>query len=195
MLPLQLSSHGAKGSLILYSCYTLSRSGFGKELSLALLARGDKVISTARARSLPKLDELKEKGAATLELDVTAPLNELHAVAAKAVAIYGHVDVVVNNAGYIISGALEENTWVTNSASSLPHFAYSLIPALLSPEQTYEQFNTNVFGGLNVARAFLPYMRTRKTGTIVWIGSLGGYRSVRYANGGGILSNLLALFL
>jgi len=133
---------------------TGTSSGFGKELSLALLARGDKVISTARARSLPKLTELKENGAATLELDVTAPLNELHAVAAKAVAIYGHVDVVVNNAGYLISGPLEENT----------------------PEQTYEQFNTNVFGGLNVARAFLPYIRPRKTGTIVWIGSIGGYR-------------------
>ena len=51
-------------------------------------------------------------------------------------------------------------------------------PPPSSPEQTYEQFNTNVFGGLNVARAFLPYMRPRKTGTIVWIGSLGGYRSV-----------------
>jgi len=132
---------------------TGTSSGFGKELCLALLERGDKVISTARARSISKLNELKEKGAATLELDVTASLSELHAAAAKAIAIYGHIDVVVNNAGYIISGALEENT----------------------PEQTYEQFNTNVFGGLNVARAFLPYMRPRKTGTIVWIGSLGGY--------------------
>jgi len=44
-----------------------------------------------------------------------------------------------------------------------------------SPEQTYDQFNTNVFGGLNIARAFLPYIRPRKTGTIVWIGSVGGY--------------------
>ena len=77
-----------------------------------MLARGDKVISTARARSLPKLAELKEKGAAILELDVTVPLNEIHAVAAKAVAIYGHVDVVVNNAGYVTSGTLEENTYV-----------------------------------------------------------------------------------
>jgi len=153
-------------------------------LSLALLARGDKVISTARARSLPKLDELKEKGAATLELDVTAPLTELHAVAAKAVAIYGHIDVVVNNAGYIISGVLEENTWVANSTLFPTYFAYLPLPTLPSPEQTYEQFNTNVFGGLNVARAFLPYMRPRKTGTIVWLGSLGGYASVSYANGG-----------
>jgi hypothetical protein len=97
----------------------LFRSGFGKELSLALLARGDKVISTARARSLPKLAELKEKGAATLELDVAAPLDELHAVAAKAVAIYGHIDVVVNNAGYMVSGTLEENTYVASSGSLL----------------------------------------------------------------------------
>ena len=79
-----------------------------------MLERGDKVISTARARSLSKLNELKEKGAATLELDVTAPLSELHTAAAKAVAIYGHIDVVVNNAGYLISGALEENTYVTD---------------------------------------------------------------------------------
>ena len=83
-------------------------------MSLALLERGDKVISTTRARSFPKLAELKQKGAATLELDVTAPLSELHAVAAKAIAIYGHIDVLVNNAGYVISGALEENRCVTN---------------------------------------------------------------------------------
>ena len=84
-----------------------------------MLERGDKVISTARARSLSKLTELKEKGAATLELDVTAPLNELHEVAAKAVAIYGHIDVVVNNAGYLIAGVLEENTCVTEAGSLL----------------------------------------------------------------------------
>ena len=140
-----------------------------------MLARGDKVISTARARSLTKLTELEENGAATLELDVTAPLSELHAVAAKAVAIYGHIDVVVNNAGYIVTGAIEENTCVTNPRSLPASFCLLSYPIPLSPEQTYEQFNTNVFGGLNVARAFLPYMRPRKTGTIVWLGSLGGY--------------------
>ena len=66
---------------------------------------------------------------------------------------------------------------------ALTYRAYLPVPTTLSPEQTYEQFNTNVFGGLNVARAFLPYMRPRKTGTIVWLGSLGGYASVSYSNG------------
>lgn len=60
---------------------------------------GDKVIATARARSLAQLDDLKNLGAATLELDVTAPLLDLHATAAKAVEIYGKIDVIVNNAG------------------------------------------------------------------------------------------------
>jgi NAD(P)-dependent dehydrogenase (short-subunit alcohol dehydrogenase family) len=133
---------------------TGTSSGFGKELSIALLERGDKVIATARSRSLAKLSDLKERGASILELDVTAPLDNLHDVAKKAIAIHGRLDVLVNNAGYIAFGALEENT----------------------PEETLGQFNTNVFGGLNVARAFLPYMRERKTGTVVWIGSVGGYR-------------------
>ena len=88
--------------------HTQLRSGFGKELSLALLERGDKVISTAR--SLNKLAELKQKGAAILELDVTAQLKDLRAIAERAIAIYGRIDVVVNNAGYLICSALEENT-------------------------------------------------------------------------------------
>jgi NAD(P)-dependent dehydrogenase (short-subunit alcohol dehydrogenase family) len=48
---------------------------------------------------LAQLDDLKNLGAATLELDVTAPLLDLHATAAKAVEIYGKIDVIVNNAG------------------------------------------------------------------------------------------------
>ena len=92
-----------------------------------MLERGDKVISTTRARSLPKLAELKEKGAATLELDVTAPLSELHAVAAKAVAIYGRIDVVVNNAGFVIPGTLEENRLVPGL---VPDFLKSFIPCV-----------------------------------------------------------------
>ncbi|KAI0315271.1 hypothetical protein OF83DRAFT_366130 [Amylostereum chailletii] len=139
---------------------TGTSTGLGRDLTLAALARGDKVVATARARSLTKLDDLKTQGAATLELDVTAPIEELHEVAKRVVAIYGRVDVVVNNAGYMVTGALEENT----------------------PEESFAQFNTNVFGPLNVARAFLPYMRPRKTGTVVWFGSIGGW--IPLPNGG-----------
>ncbi|TFY55976.1 hypothetical protein EVG20_g9115 [Dentipellis fragilis] len=139
---------------------TGTSSGIGRDLTLAALNRGDKVIATARARSLGQLDALKEMGANTLQLDVTAPLEELRETARKAIAIHGHVDVVVNNAGYIEVGTLEETT----------------------EEETYNQFNTLIFGGLNVARAFLPSMRERKTGTVVWIGSLGGWHPA--PNGG-----------
>ena len=71
----------------------------GRDLTLAALKRGDKVIATARGRSFAKLADLKEQGAEIIELDVNAPLDVLHAAAKKAVDIYGHVDVVVNNAG------------------------------------------------------------------------------------------------
>ncbi|KAL1725378.1 hypothetical protein EV714DRAFT_221409 [Schizophyllum commune] len=132
---------------------TGTSTGLGRELAKAALARGDKVIATARARSIAKLDDLKVEGADAIELDVTAPLDTLKAAAEKAVAIYGRVDVVVNNAGYILTGAIEECT----------------------PQETFDQYNTNVFGALNVSRAFLPYMRQRKSGTIVFLGSLGGW--------------------
>ncbi|KAI0040860.1 NAD(P)-binding protein [Auriscalpium vulgare] len=129
-------------------------SGIGRDLTLEALKRGDKVIATARARSLAQLADLKGAGADVLELDVTAPLADLHDIAEAAVALHGRVDVLVNNAGYVAVGALEENT----------------------PEETLAQFNTNVFGALNVARAFLPYMRPRRTGTVIWFGSLAGWR-------------------
>ncbi|KAK1221367.1 hypothetical protein PQX77_015836 [Marasmius sp. AFHP31] len=138
---------------------TGTSTGLGRDLAIAALSRGDKVIATARRRSgsLPQIDsDLKDKGAETLELDVTEPLDRLHEVAKKAIAFYGRVDVLVNNAGYVLVGAIEEST----------------------PEETYDQFNTNVFGALNVSRAFLPYMRERKTGTVVFVGSLGGWRDI-----------------
>lgn len=102
------------------------RTGFGRELALAALERGERVIATARASSVNKLDDLKEKGAAVIELDVTAALDALKSIAREAIGIYGQVDVLVNNAGmhasfdfskpakalegYIQSGTIEEST-------------------------------------------------------------------------------------
>src|SRR5208282_1775374 len=70
--------------------------------------------------------------------------------------VYRRIDVLVNNAGYIEMGTIEES----------------------SPEKTFQQFNTNVFGLLNVTRAVLPYMRERRSGTIVNIGSVGGWQGI-----------------
>jgi len=133
-------------------CYS---SGLGRELTLELLKRGDKVIATGRARSIAKLDALKEKGADTIELDVTAPLDVLHDVAKKAVSIHGRIDVLVNNAGDYLT-SMNTNTLAHSFASqgtfslvrskkARKSLAHNLPPCtwlrnILSPEETLEQF-------------------------------------------------------
>ena len=77
------------------------RSGIGRELTLAALERGDKVIATGRQRSIHQLEDLKKAGADVLELDVTSPPSELAKCAERALAIHGRVDVLVNNAGQL----------------------------------------------------------------------------------------------
>ncbi|KAF7316281.1 Short-chain dehydrogenase/reductase family protein [Mycena indigotica] len=125
-------------------------SGFGYEMAKAALRRGFKVIATARR--IETLKPLEELGAIALPLDVAAPPATLVSFAKQAWEVYGQVDYLVNNAGYVQGGAIEENT----------------------PEETLSQFNTNVFGVLNLTNAFLPYMRERRSGTIVNISSQGG---------------------
>ncbi|KAG8992316.1 hypothetical protein FRB94_011245 [Tulasnella sp. JGI-2019a] len=135
---------------------TGTSTGIGKELCLAALKRGDKVIATAR--NVDKIDStLREKGADVLQLDITDALENLKRIAENAIAIHGRVDVLVNNAGYISVGPIEEET----------------------PEATFRQYNTNVFGPLNVTRAFLPFMRPRRSGTIIFVGSQGGWTGMR----------------
>ncbi|KAJ2927830.1 hypothetical protein H1R20_g9267, partial [Candolleomyces eurysporus] len=89
---------------------TGASTGLGRELAYAALSRGDNVIATARGSSVSKLADLKDKGAVTLELDVTASLERLSENAKEAVEIYGRVDIVVNNAGYLLAGTIEECT-------------------------------------------------------------------------------------
>ncbi|KAJ7471416.1 dehydrogenase [Mycena galericulata] len=122
-------------------------SGLGRELALAALASGFRVIATARHPEA--LSDLEAHGAKSLALDVTASTQELADSAGKAIAIYGQVDYLVNNAGYAQGGCIEE----------------------ISPAEALNQFNTNFFGLVNTTNAFLPYFRARRTGTLVNLSS------------------------
>lgn len=85
-------------------------SGFGESFVRQLRAAGDNVIATGRNANV-KLEHLKETGAAILDLDVTAAPDNIATKIDDAWNIYdGGIDVVVNNAGYILSGAVEELT-------------------------------------------------------------------------------------
>ena len=92
---------------LLHSVFTYTThcsSGIGNDLALAALQRGDKVLATARSKSvnstaMQKLKEAGKENVAVLELDVTSGLDTLKLVAREAVNVWGRVDVVVNNAG------------------------------------------------------------------------------------------------
>jgi NAD(P)-dependent dehydrogenase (short-subunit alcohol dehydrogenase family) len=126
-------------------------SGFGREITLAALARGDIVVATARNAS--KLSDLAAAGAKTLSLDVTASDAEIEKTIADTIALVGHIDILMNNAGAVIEGAIEESADI----------------------EVKQNFNVNVFGTLAVTRAVLPYMRARKSGVIAGMGSVGGW--------------------
>lgn len=86
---------------------TGTSSGFGKLLTKAALKHGDKVIATAR--DLGKIEDLKALGAATLALDVVDDEQKIKDTISGAIGIYGQIDILVNNAAYILEGAVEES--------------------------------------------------------------------------------------
>ena len=80
-------------------------SGFGQEIAKVALSRGERVIATSR--KVDALESLKKLGAATLALDVCDHDDAVNEVVAAAHGIYGSLDVLVNNAGYILDGTIE----------------------------------------------------------------------------------------
>lgn len=93
-------------------------SGLGEHFVESILARGDLVIATAR-NDLTRLNHLKELGAKVLQLDVTSPPDEIDAAVNKALKIYGGVDVLVNNAGYLGPGFFETTRCVYHAFKSI----------------------------------------------------------------------------
>ena len=118
-------------------------SGFGRALAEAALARGQRVIATARdIRSIADLEQADR--CQVMALDITEA-SEIPLVIQAAAQVWGGLDVIVNNAGYGLIGAVEE----------------------CGDEQIRRNFETNFFGPLNVMRAALPMLRAQKSGHIV----------------------------
>jgi NAD(P)-dependent dehydrogenase (short-subunit alcohol dehydrogenase family) len=126
-------------------------SGFGREMTKQLLARGDRVAGTVR--NAQAVDDLEKYGGLlwTAQLDVT-DTPTIHRVVNKAFADLGKIDVIVNNAGYGLFGAAEG----------------------LTDEQVVHQINTNLIGPIQVTRAALPHLRTQGGGRILALSTYGG---------------------
>jgi NAD(P)-dependent dehydrogenase (short-subunit alcohol dehydrogenase family) len=122
-------------------------TGIGQDLARRLAPAGYTVVASAR-----RPETLADLPAAlTLPLDVTDPASVAEATA-EVIRRFGRVDVLVNNAGYAVRGAVEE----------------------VSAEQVHEMFDVNVYGVMRMIRAVAPHMRQQKAGRIVNIGSVAG---------------------
>lgn len=129
--------------------------GFGAKITAAVLAHGDAVVATARNPQTVTEHFKSSPALLAVKLDVT---DEAQAAAAvqEAIKKFGRIDVLINNAGYGLLGAIEES----------------------SAEEVRRIFDTNVFGLLNVTRAVLPQMRKQRSGHIINISSLVGYQAL-----------------
>ena len=133
---------------------TGASSGIGRSLAFEALARGGRVAVTARdtGRLDPKLRESVSSLPLALEV---ADAGQCDQAVEMILSAFGRIDVLINNAGHGMMGAVEE----------------------VSDAEARMVFNSNVFGLLNVTRATLPVMRELRAGHIINIGSVGGLRT------------------
>jgi NAD(P)-dependent dehydrogenase (short-subunit alcohol dehydrogenase family) len=126
--------------------------GCGELIVEKALARGHSVVATARnpRAVIERFGELPNLLAVSLDVTDEA---QAHAATMAAMERFGRIDVLINNAGYGLLGAVEE----------------------ASAKEIEAVYRTNVFGLLAVTRAVLPYMRRRRSGRILNFSSIGGY--------------------
>jgi hypothetical protein len=130
-------------------------SGIGKQLAGDLLRRGDSVIIVGRDQR--RLDAA-EKELRTISPHVAAmrcdvrQTDDVEAVVGKAVATFGHIDVLVNNAGYAVYRAFEES----------------------STDEVVDLVDVNLLGYLRFMKAVIPSMKARGAGRIINVSSIGG---------------------
>ncbi|WP_316778679.1 oxidoreductase [Pedobacter antarcticus] len=130
-------------------------TGFGRELVKQLLAKSYNVVITARdTDKIQDLAEGYENNSLVLALDVTNK-DQVQEVVVRTQEVFGRIDVLVNNAGFGYFSSFEEG----------------------EEEKIRAQFETNIFGLIQITQAVLPGMRSRKSGHIVNLSSIGGLRS------------------
>ncbi|MDR0728860.1 MAG: SDR family oxidoreductase [Prevotellaceae bacterium] len=151
---MQLSSHKqarrSRKNTPLVVLITGASSGIGKACAEYLAARGFVVYGASR-------NPVGEAGVHPLPTDVTQPESVTLAVAAV-IAEQGRIDVLINNAGMGIGGAIE----------------------LAMPDEISRQMQTNFMGTVNMCAAVLPYMRSARHGRIINISSLAGSMAIPY---------------
>jgi len=130
--------------------------GFGRIWAEAFLQRGDQVVATSRqVKNLHGLAEQYGAAFLPIELDVTDKAACLAAVA-QAKQRFGTIDAVINNAGFVVFGAIEEN----------------------SEQDARDLFETNVFGTLWMTQALLPVFRQQGHGHVIQVSSVLGINSL-----------------
>ncbi|NNH72564.1 SDR family NAD(P)-dependent oxidoreductase [Nocardia uniformis] len=132
---------------------TGANRGLGRAFTMAALAAGDRVVATARDPRT--MDDLTDERLTVLPLDVR-DRESVFATVAAAFDKSGSIDVIVNNAGYGLVGALEE----------------------LTEAQIRDQMDTNFYGALWVSQAATPYLRAQGSGHIVQISTVGAVGSL-----------------
>ena len=130
-------------------------SGLGKALAQTVIEQGDFVIGTFRNQSqADTFNDLHKEKVFALTLDITNP-DEIDEAVKIVTTKFRQIDVLVNNAGYGLAGAIEET----------------------STEETRKIFEANFFGALQLTRSFLPIFRNQKSGHIIQISSHGGFKA------------------
>lgn len=150
---------------------TGSSRGLGRSLAEAVLESGDQVAATAR--NIDQLKDLSDKypgQVLAIPLDVTVN-DQIQQAVGSAINHFGRIDVLVNNAGFGITGAAEAFTG----------------------EQVRSQLETNLYAPIEITRVVLPYMRKQRSGHILQISSVGGrvgnaglsiYQAAKFGLGG-----------
>ncbi|MFI4918885.1 MAG: SDR family NAD(P)-dependent oxidoreductase [Legionellales bacterium] len=131
-------------------------SGIGFDSALALKERGHRVIASCRANE--DVNKLEKLGVETINLDVNDSASIQRAFAKLLIMTNGRLDVLINNAGYGQAGALED----------------------VSRDVMRQQFETNVFGLLELTNLAIPVMRKQKQGRIINISSILGIISMPF---------------